>query len=197
MPEVFVAPTADVSERATLGEKSQIWHLAQVREGARLGQECIVGRGAYIDHGVLVGDRCKIQNYALVYSPAQVGDGVFIGPAAVLANDRLPRAINQDGQVKGPGDWSPEGVIIQRGASIGARAVVLAGVEIGEWAMIAAGAVVTKAVSAYALMVGVPARQVGWVGPSGHNLVRDGGMWTDPATGLRFSEENGRLEELS
>ena len=191
----LVAATADVSELAYVGGNTKIWHLAQVREGARIGQECTIGRGAYIDRGVIIGDRCKIQNYALVYAPARLGDGVFIGPAAILANDRFPRAITPKGKLKAEGEWVPEGVTIGRGASIGARVVVLAGVNIGEWALIAAGAVVTKDVEAHALMVGVPARQSGWVGRSGQALVPDGGFWSDSTAGIRFSEINGRLEE--
>ena len=147
-----IDPSADVSEQAVIGEGSSIWHLAQVRERAVLGAGCIVGRGAYIGEGARLGDNCKVQNYALVYEPARLGDGVFIGPAVVLTNDRFPRAVNPDGTLKSASDWEAVGVTIGTGAAIGARAVCVAPVSVGEWAMVAAGAVVTGDVPAHALV---------------------------------------------
>src|SRR5699024_1709845 len=111
---VRIAPSADVSDEATIGEGSSVWHLAQVREQAVLGEGCIVGRGAYIGTGVRLGDHCKIQNYALVYEPAELADGVFVGPAAVLTNDQYPRAINPDGSLKDASDWEAVGVTVGR-----------------------------------------------------------------------------------
>lgn len=99
-----IVDSADVSPDASIGEGSSVWHLAQVREGASLGRNCVVGRGAYVGTGVQVGDNCKIQNYALVYEPASLADGVFIGPAVVLTNDHFPRAINSDGTAKSASD---------------------------------------------------------------------------------------------
>ena len=139
-----IADSADVAEQAHVGDGSSVWHLAQVREGAVLGQGCVVGRGAYIGPGVQLGDHCKVQNYALVYEPAGSADGVFVGPAAVLTNDTFPRAINPDGSLKSADDWEPVGVSVGHGASIGARAVCVAPVQIGAWATVAAGAVVTQ-----------------------------------------------------
>lgn len=189
-----IDPTATVDEGAEIGARTRIWQLAHVRSDAAIGDDCIVGRGAYVGAGVVVGDRCKIQNYALIYEPATVGEGVFIGPAAVLTNDQYPRAITPDGSIKSAGDWTAVGVTIGRGASIGAGAVCVAPVEIGEWAFVAAGAVVAKDVPAYALVAGVPAKQVGWVGPSGHLLTAVGeGLWECPKDGSRFSESQGRL----
>lgn len=193
---VYVAPTADVSDAAHVGKDVKIWHLAQVREGARIGDGSIIGRGAYVDHGVIVGPNSKIQNYALVYSPTTLGTGVFIGPAAVLTNDMFPRAVTPDLELKGADDWSPAGTTIGDGAAIGARAVVLPGLTIGAWAIIAAGAVVTSNVKAHALVVGVPARQVGWVGKSGKKCTREGDDWIDPDTGERFLELDGELKEV-
>jgi UDP-2-acetamido-3-amino-2,3-dideoxy-glucuronate N-acetyltransferase len=197
----FIAETADVSERARLGEGTKIWHLAQVREDAVLGADCIVGRGAYVGTGVRIGDNTKIQNYALVYEPAELGRGVFIGPAAVLTNDTYPRSINPDGTLKSAHDWIPVGVTIAEGASVGARAVCVAPVRIGRWATIAAGAVVTKDVPDFALMAGVPARRIGWVGKSGHPLRQeDGGRadrWVCPESGDAYTEENGLLREAA
>ena len=189
-----VVDSADVHESASIGDGTSVWHLAQVRENAVLGQGCVVGRGAYIGSGVRVGAHCKIQNYALVYEPAELAAGVFIGPAAVLTNDTYPRAITPDGALKSPADWVPVGVVIERGASIGARAVCVAPVRIGEWAMVAAGSVVTRDVPAHALVAGAPARQIGWVGASGMRLHPNGQhSWICPATGERFHENDGSL----
>jgi UDP-2-acetamido-3-amino-2,3-dideoxy-glucuronate N-acetyltransferase len=187
--EVFVAPDALVDPRATVGAGSSIWHLAQVREDAVVGAGCTVGRGAYVGTGVQVGANVKIQNYALVYEPARLEDGVFVGPAAVLTNDEYPRAVAPDGKPKGRGDWTPVGVTVREGASIGARAVCVAPVTIGRWALVAAGAVVVADVPDFALVVGVPARRVGWVGRAGVPLAPDDdGQWTCPRTGSRYRE---------
>jgi UDP-2-acetamido-3-amino-2,3-dideoxy-glucuronate N-acetyltransferase len=189
-----ILPTADVDSRAVIGAGTTVWHLAQVREEARLGRDCIIGRGAYVGPGVIIGDRVKLQNYALVYEPARLGDGVFIGPAAVLTNDLFPRSVDPAGQVKRPGDWEARGVVIHEGASVGARAVILPGCEIGRWAMIAAGAVVTRDVPAFALAVGAPARRAGWVGRAGVRLTAGGeGAWHCPQTGERYLESDGTL----
>lgn len=194
---VRIVDSADVSPDATIGAGSSIWHLAQVRESAQLGDNCIVGRGAYIGTGVVMGDNCKVQNYALVYEPAKLGDGVFIGPAVVLTNDTYPRAINADGTIKSAHDWEPVGVTVERGAAIGARATCVAPVTIGEWATVAAGAVVVKDVPAHALVAGVPARRIGWVGESGVPLVAgdDDKTWVCPATGARYIETDGTLSK--
>lgn len=152
-----IAPTADVSQEAVIGQGTSIWHLAQVREHAVLGENCVVGRGAYIGEGVRMGANCKVQNYALVYEPAVLADGVFIGPAVTLTNDHFPRAVNPDGSLKSASDWEPVGVSIGQGASVGARAVCVAPVRIGAWATVAAGAVVTKDVPPHALVAGVHA----------------------------------------
>jgi acetyltransferase-like isoleucine patch superfamily enzyme len=192
---VRIVDSADVSPDASIGDGSSIWHLAQVREGVQMGENCIVGRGAYIGTGVVMGDNCKVQNYALVYEPAKLGDGVFIGPAVVLTNDTYPRAINADGTQKSAHDWEPVGVTIERGAAIGARATCVAPVTIGAWATVAAGAVVVKDVPPYALVAGVPAKRIAWVGESGVPLVagEDAATWICPTTGDRYLETNGTL----
>lgn len=190
-----IAPTADVADPGRIGAGSIVWHLAQVREGAWLGENCIIGRGAYIGPGVRVGANCKIQNYALVYEPAVLGDGVFIGPAVVLTNDTYPRAVNPDGSLKSAQNWQPVGVIIEEGAAIGARAVCIAPVTIGRWSTIAAGAVVVRNVPAFAMVAGVPARQIGWVGKSGQPLHADGDRLVCPATGQRYVKDGDILME--
>ena len=197
----MIEPSADVASSAIVAPSARVWHLAQVREGARVGDETIIGRGAYIGEGVVVGARCKIQNYALVYEPASLADGVFVGPAAVLTNDRCPRAINADGTLKSATDWERVGVTVERGASIGARAVCVAPVRIGQWASVGAGAVVTRDVAPYALVVGVPARRVGWVGQAGVPLVPAPDLgdeaaartWVCPFSGQRYVEREGSL----
>lgn len=189
----MIAPDADVDARARISDSAKVWGLAQIREDAVVGENCIVGRGAYIDVAVKVGNNCKIQNNALIYAPAILEAGVFVGPAAVFTNDTFPRAINSDGSQKDGSDWEMVGVTVRRGASIGARAVVLGGVEVGEWAMVAAGAVATRDVPPYAMVAGVPARRVAWVGPRGVPLVRRDGVWVDPETGAQFHEENERI----
>ena len=190
----LIAETADIDPRSSIGDGSQIWHLAQIREFAHIGNGSIIGRGAYVGPGVIIGKNCKIQNYALVYEPALLEDGVFVGPAVVFTNDVFPRAINTDGSRKTNDDWHAVGVTVRTGASIGAHAVCVAPITIGRWALIAAGAVVTKDVVDYALVVGVPARRIGWVGRSGVGLVDNGeGQFLCPVTGERYVESNGKL----
>lgn len=194
-PNVRIAESADVSDDSSIGPGSSIWHLAQVRESATIGADCIIGRGAYIGTGVVLGDNCKVQNYALVYEPATLGPGVFIGPAVVLTNDTYPRAVTPDGALKSAHDWTPVGVTIEEGASIGARAVCIAPVTIGRWATVAAGAVVTKDVPAFALVAGVPAKRIRWVGRAGVPLEVEGDDWVCPETGARYVEQDGELRE--
>ena len=185
----FVHATADVADSAAIGSGSKIWHYAQVREDAVLGEDCIVGRGAYVGTGVVMGDACKVQNYALVYEPARLGKGVFIGPAVVLTNDHFPRAINPDGSLKSAHDWEAVGVTIGDGASIGAHATCVAPVEIGSWALVGSGAVVIKNVPDFAIVVGNPARRVGWVGRAGQPLEDAGdGVWRCPVDGSTYRQ---------
>jgi acetyltransferase-like isoleucine patch superfamily enzyme len=191
-----IDPSADVDPAAAIGDGTTVWHLAQVREGARVGSECIIGRGAYIGPGVVLGNRCKVQNHALVYEPAVVEDGAFIGPAVVFTNDYYPRAVTPDGRLKDADAWTPVGVTLREGASIGARAVCVAPVTVGRWAVVAAGSVVTRDVPDFALVAGVPARFLRWVGRAGVPLQELGdGRFSCPVTGQTYVEESGALQE--
>jgi UDP-2-acetamido-3-amino-2,3-dideoxy-glucuronate N-acetyltransferase len=174
----FIHPTSEVSSQAIIGPGTRIWHQAQVRERACLGANCIVGKGAYIDFDVTLGDNVKVQNGVYVYHGVTVEDGVFLGPGVILTNDKLPRAINPDGSLKSDADWEVSPTLIKQGASIGAGAVVLPGVTVGEFAMVGAGAVVTRDVPAHALAYGNPARSQGYVCCCGQPLrVQDDGQW--------------------
>ena len=138
--------TAEVSETSFIGDRTQIWNEAQVRGGAKVGSDCMLGKGVYVDEGVLIGDRVKLENRVSVFKGARLADGVFIGPHTCLLNDRRPRAITPDGHLKGPEDWSVAGIIVGEGAAIGGGCTVLPGIGIGRFAMVGAGAVVTRSV---------------------------------------------------
>lgn len=193
-----VHPSADVDESAQIAAGAKVWHLAQVRDGAVIGDGCVIGRGAYIGSGVELGANCKVQNAALVYEPAKLAAGVFIGPGVIFTNDHYPRAVSPDGTLKSAHDWTPVGVTCEEGASVGAGAVCVAPVTIGAWALVAAGSTVVRDVPAYALVAGSPARQIGWVGRSGHRLTQGSeGDWVCPETGAHYTEHEGQLSERS
>ncbi len=158
---------AIVEISAEVEESAKVWGWSHIRENAILLEKVVIGEYVYIGPGVVIGKNSKIQNRALIYEPAIIESGVFIGPGAILTNDKFPRAITNDEFQKSAGDWNLVGVTIRKGASIGAGAICVAPVEIGEWAMVAAGSVVTKNVPAFALVAGAPAKRIKWVGKSG------------------------------
>src|SRR5215469_455841 len=167
----YIHPTAEISPDAHIGAGTRIWSQVQVREHAHVGEECNIGKGVYIGAHVRVGSRVKIQNYALVYEGVTLEDGVFVGPAVCFTNDLLPRAITPDGRLKGDEDWEVTSTLVKYGASIGAGAVILCGVTIGEFALVGAGSMVTRDVPPYTLVFGSPARQHGYVCRCARRLV--------------------------
>lgn len=160
----FVHETAVVEPGAALGPGTRVWHHAHVRAGATIGSGCNLGKNVYVDDGAVIGDRVKVQNNVSVYQGVTLGDDVFVGPSAVFTNDLLPRAGNEA--------WEAVPTVVQRGASIGANATIVCGTTIGEYAMVGAGAVVVRSVEAHELVVGNPAKRIGWVCRCGRVLTR-------------------------
>ena len=171
MNKNFISETAIVEDLVSIGSNAKIWHHTHIRSNVTLGDNVIIGSNVYIGIGVSVGSNSKIQNNSLIYEPAQIDEGVFVGPGVIFTNDHNPRAINSSETQKSSLDWNKAGVVVRHGASIGAGAICVGPIEIGKWAMIGAGAVVVKDVPNFALVVGVPARQIGWVGKAGAKLL--------------------------
>ena len=153
-----------------LGVGVRVWGQAQIRAGCIIGDHVIIGRNVYLGPGVEIGSNSKIQNSANLYEPAKIASGVFIGPGVIFSNDRFPRAINTDNSQKVGEDWEMTGVKVEFGASIGAGAICVAPLQIGSWAMVGAGSVVTRDVPDFALVIGQPAQRVKWVGKLGFPL---------------------------
>jgi acetyltransferase-like isoleucine patch superfamily enzyme len=189
-PGARVHPSAELEDGVTVGAGSAIWQRAQVRRGARIGTECVIGRDAFVDLNVEIGNRVKIQNAALVYQGVTVEDGVFIGPGAILTNDRYPRAITPKGKLAKANDWQITPIRLEHGCSIGAGAIVVAGCDVGRFAMVGAGAVVTRTVPGHALVAGSPAKRIGWVCACGDRLLDSEGR-AAPAEIDRYSMDKG------
>jgi len=164
MSDYFVHETAEISKGAIIGKNTKIWHQSQVREGAKIGENCIISKCVYIDFDVKIGNNVKIQNGVSVYHGVEVEDDVFLGPHMTFTNDLYPRAFNTN--------WELVNTLVKKGASIGANATIVCGTTIGEYAMIGSGAVVTKNVPAYGLVLGNPARLTGFVCKCGRKAIK-------------------------
>lgn len=185
-PEPRIHPSADVDDCSVLGCGAAIWNDVQVRGGAAIGEETSLGKNCYVDANVAIGARCKIQNNVSIYHGVTIKDGVFVGPHVCFTNDRIPRAINPDGTLKSAEDWVVTETFVETGASIGAHSVVLPGLTIGRFALVGAGSVVTRSVPPNGLVVGNPARLVGWVCDCGARLYE-----TATASGIAACPECG------
>ena len=163
--------TADVASDVGIGSGTTIGTRSRLEAGVQVGADCVIGREVFIDEGVVLGDRVQVQHRALLYRGAVVGTGVLIGPGAILTTDRYPRAVNSTGELALAADRPVIPTTLADGCTIGAGAVVVAGVAIGSWATVGAGAVVTRDVPNHALVVGSPARRIGWVCACGARLV--------------------------
>lgn len=191
MTDYFVHESAYVDQPSTIGKGTKIWHFAHVLGGTTIGENCVLGQNVVVGPDVRVGNNCKIQNNVSLYKGVQLSDGVFCGPSCVFTNVLTPRA-----EVERKSEFAPTPV--GRGATIGANATVVCGHSIGEYAMVAAGAVVTKDVPAYALVAGVPARHLGWVSREGERLGDD---LVCPRTGEQYELDSSgtilRLKDIA
>ena len=178
----YAHPTAVVDENASIGDGTKIWHFAHVFSGARIGKKCIFGQNTMVSDGVTIGDNVKVQNNVAIYTGTTIEDDVFLGPSCVLTNVTNPRSqVNRHSLY--------EKTLIRRGATVGANATIVCGITLGRYCFVSAGAVVVKDVPDYALVLGVPARQHGWMSRHGHLLRPDAsGLMTCPESGLRYRE---------
>lgn len=160
--DVFVHSSAHVSDKAKIGDGTKIWINVQIRENVVIGKSCIISKDVYIDHGVTIGDGCKVQNSVSVYNGVKIGDDVFVGPNVSFTNDKVPRAFNSK--------WKITPTSVEKGASLGANSTIVCGVTIGEFAMVAAGSVVTRDVEPFTLVVGNPARAVARIDQAGNRV---------------------------
>jgi UDP-2-acetamido-3-amino-2,3-dideoxy-glucuronate N-acetyltransferase len=183
MNDYYVHESSYVDNGAEIGAGTKIWHFSHIMSGAKIGARCSFGQNCVVSHGVVIGNNVKVQNNVSIYEGTIVEDDVFLGPSCVLTNVTNPRS-----QVLRRALY--EKTLLKRGCSIGANATVVCGITIGSYAFVAAGAVVTKDIPDYALMVGVPARQIGWMSRHGHLLANPDseGIMICPESGLRYKE---------
>ncbi|MBU1962819.1 MAG: acetyltransferase [Gammaproteobacteria bacterium] len=189
MSNITIHPTAIVDEGAQIGEGSRIWHWAHVCAGAIIGKGVSLGQNVFVGHKVVIGARCKIQNNVSVYDNVTLEEGVFCGPSMVFTNVYNPRSL-----VERKSEYRD--TLVKKGATLGANCTIVCGITIGEFAFIGAGAVINKDVKPYALMVGVPAKQIGWMSEYGEKLdlpLTGDGMATCPHTGKTYMLEVGQV----
>ena len=189
---VTVHPTAIVDEGAQIGDDTQIWHWVHVCAGARIGARCSIGQNVFVGNRAAIGDNVKVQNNVSIYDEVEIGDDVFCGPSAVFTNVVNPRS-----HISRKAEYRPTRV--KRGASLGANCTIVCGVTIGEFALIGAGAVVTSDVPPYALVVGVPARRIGWVSSYGERLTLPSEGEAEavcPGDGTRYRLDGDRITAL-
>lgn len=191
----YIDKTAIVDNDVSLGSNVQIWSSSKVRSGTKFGDNVIVGQGVYIGPGVTIGSNIKIQNLAQIYEPAVLHDKCFIGPGVILTNDLRPRSTNEHGILKNEDEWLKSGVIVKQGASIGAGAICIAPVTIGEYSFIGSGTIVTKDVPPHALVIGNPGEIIGWVNENGEKLFEKEDFLVDPRTDTIYKlvDQNNRL----
>jgi len=190
MGEYFAHETAVIDEGCSIGQGTKIWHFSHVMPGAEIGENCNIGQNVVISPGVKLGRQCKVQNNVSIYEGVTCDEDVFLGPSMVFTNVTNPRsAVNRRGEYSR--------THVGRGASIGANATIVCGHDIGEFAFIGAGAVVTKTIPAYALVVGNPARQMGWMSEYGEKLEFDAEGWaTCPGSGEKYRLEEGKVSKV-
>jgi UDP-2-acetamido-3-amino-2,3-dideoxy-glucuronate N-acetyltransferase len=187
----FAHPTAVIDDGCVIGRGTKIWHFSHIMPDCTIGENCNLGQNVVISPGVVLGNNVKVQNNVSVYTGVVCEDDVFLGPSMVFTNVINPRsAINRRSEYRK--------TVVRKGATIGANATIICGVEIGAYAFIGAGAVVTRDVPPYALVVGNPARQTGWMSAYGHKLHFDEtGLATCPESGERYRLMNGRVEKIA
>ncbi len=188
-----VPPSAIVDEGAQIGEGSRVWHFAHVCSGARIGKGVSLGQNVFVGNKVVIGDKCKVQNNVSVYDNVTLEEGVFCGPSMVFTNVYNPRSL-----IERKSEYRD--TLVKRGATLGANCTIVCGTTIGEFAFVGAGAVINKDVKPYALMVGVPARQVGWMSEYGEQIplpVKGKGEYTCPHTGQQYRLNDQTLERIS
>lgn len=165
---VSIHTSAQVDDSAVIGERTCVWNWVQIREGAKIGADCVISKGVYVDKDVVIGNKVKIQNNVSVFHGVTIEDGVFVGPHVCFTNDLNPRAVTDKFELAQDQDWIESKTLIKKGASIGANCTIVAGVEIGEFALVGAGSVVTHDLPKLSLSYGNPAIVVGQVDESGN-----------------------------